>query len=368
MSKRIPAHVREQQISDLPNITFVRWQDGEYRSNKSKALCRCTVDGHEWNASVNQLLTGGTGCPHCAGKRAANVHACKYRKPREKCEQEINDLPSIHFVRWLDGEYANNKSRAVVRCEQDHEWDARVVNLFSGKGCPECAGKRRWTADERIAQINALNGIRFTRWDGVHCGKKSKAVVQCAIDGYEWSASMDSLLNNGSGCPQCAGVRRWTADERVEQINSLTGISFVRWLDGEYRGARSKAVYRCDKGHEWSAGVYSILNNGSGCPQCAEYGYNPSKPGTLYALRSECGTMVKIGISNDYEQRLSTLKRTTPFNWQCVELLHSDDGTHIARLEKEIHNTTEPAITDSQFDGYTEWRKWDTRILKWFNR
>ena len=95
---------------------------------------------------------------------------------------------------------------------------------------------------------------------------------------------------------------------------------------------------------------------------CAQGGFNPTKQGTLYLLRSECGTMVKIGISNNHEQRHAQLKRATPFNWSCIELLHNNDGAFIAKAEKELHSLTEQAQFIEPFDGYTEWRKWDDRI------
>lgn len=358
MTKRIPAHIREQQINNLPNITFVRW-DGEYRNKYSKATCRCDVDGFEWSASVNELLRNdGTGCPQCAGVRRWTAD--------ERIEQ-IDNLPNVSFVCW-DGDYRNARSKAVCRCDVDgFEWSASVGDLLNGgRGCPQCGGQRRWTADERTEQINNLPNITFVRWDGEFTGAFSKAVCRCDVDGFEWSARADHLINRGTRCPQCAGNRRWTADERIEQIDNLTGITFVRW-DGEYNGAFSKTICRCDvDGFEWSASVSHLLNGGSGCPQCAEYGYNPSKPGTLYALRSECGTMVKIGISNDYKQRHRRLARATPFEWSCIELLHGD-GALIVSLEKAFHGMTEPVTFSEPFDGYTEWRKWTPELTNWFS-
>lgn len=285
--------------------------------------------------------------------------------PAHVREQQINNLPNITFVRW-DGEYGGVFSKAVCRCDADHEWSAGVNHLiYTGSGCPECAGNRRWTASERVEQINNLPNITFVHWLGGYRNGNSKAAYRCDT-GHEWSASVSSLLNHGSGCPECYNTkRRIPSDERVEQISTLPNITFVRW-DGEYRNVRSKAVCRCDIGHEWSARVDSLINLGTGCPQCAKHGYNPAKPGTLYALRSECGAMVKIGISNDHQRRHRELADTTPFDWSCVELLHGD-GALIAGLEKAFHGMTEPAVFATPFDGYTEWRKWDARVPEWFD-
>lgn len=295
MTARIPAHVREQQINDLPNIRFVRW-DGEYNNKDSKAICRCAVDGFEWSARVHDLT-------------------------------------------------------------------------YNGSGCPQCTGNRKWTAQERIDQINSLPNITFLRWVGQYRTRKTSAVCRCDIDGCEWSARVHNLINAGTGCPQCAvirvaGKKRAPSGQRIDQINAMVGVTFVRWLDGEYRNAHSKAVCRCDAGHEWSAKVGNLLN-GSGCPACAYHGYDQLSSATLYALRSKCGNMVKIGISNNYEQRHSILKRKTPFRFECVELCHGD-GSLIATLEKVLHDLMTPVKFDRPFDGSTEWREWDDRLPMWF--
>ena len=357
MPAKIPASVREQQINAKPDIEFVRW-DGEYEGTRSKAICRCKIDGHEWSAKVGHLINTGSGCAKCAGNQTISA---------EERINQINELPNISFVSWV-GEYRNKTSKAICRCAVDgHEWSASVHNLVNGcHGCPKCTPMRSWSPEERIAQINEITNISFVRWHGDYKDLSSKATYRCDIDGHEWSTNLSSLLNQGGGCPQCAGLRRWTDEERVSQINALPNISFVRWESG-YRNVYSKAICSCAvDGFEWSSQVHSLLNIRTGCPKCAPCGYNPAKPATLYALRSECGTMVKIGISNDYEQRHSKLARSTPFRWDCIELLHGD-GSLIADLEKELHGKTEQVQFADKFDGHTEWRKWDSRLPLWFD-
>lgn len=280
-------------------------------------------------------------------------------------EQQINNLPHVMFVRW-DGTYRNSHSKAVCRCLIDGcEWSSKVTNLIHGKqGCPRCAGNQSLTSSDVISAIAELQHVTFVGWDGEYKNTKSKVIVMCNIDGFKWSVSVTSLLRSGKGCPQCSNRRRWTADERIAQINDIDNVTFVCW-DGEYTDSHSKALCRCESGHEWLASVTSLLDNGSGCPSCADYGYNPDKPATLYALRSECGKMVKIGISNNYEHRHAILKRKTPFQFECVELCHGD-GSLIATLEKVLHDLMTPIKFERQFDGSTEWREWDDRLPTWF--
>lgn len=214
------------------------------------------------------------------------------------------------------------------------------------------------------SQINNISNITFVHWVGAFHGGKTLARCKCLIDGFEWNVTPHNL-SNGSRCPQCSNMRRWTDSERIDQINNIENVRFVKW--GEpFRGARTRVVVQCRDGHEWESSVTSLVNQLKGCPECAEYGYNPSKPGTLYALRSECGTMVKIGISNDHHRRHRELVARTPFAFNCVELCHGD-GAMVATLEKVLHGLMEPVVFETPFDGSTEWRKWDARLPEWFD-
>ena len=270
MGAKVSEQERIDQVNALPNITFIRW-DGEYKGNKSKAVCRCEIDGYEWSASVNNLINTGNGCPQCAGTRRWTAD--------ERIEQ-INARPNIKFLRW-DGEFKGSKSKAVCRCEIDgYEWYVTVSGLISKEtGCPQCAGTRKLTPDERIEQINAKPNIAFVRWDGEYRNKDSKAICRCEIDGYEWSAIVNNMINGGHGCPQCGvKLRRTNEQERIDQINAKPNIRFVRW-EGVFAGGKTKAVCRCDvDGYEWSAIVNDLVHGGTGCPYCARYGKTEEQP------------------------------------------------------------------------------------------
>lgn len=104
-----------------------------------------------------------------------------------------------------------------------------------------------------------------------------------------------------------------------------------------------------------------MVNMGTGCPRCAKYGYQLDKTGYLYALRSECGRYVKIGISNNPSQRHRQLELATPFNFNLVEQVHGD-GVKIAGLEKSFHEKYESAGFTG-FSGATEWLVFSDELL-----
>lgn len=268
----------------------------------------------------------------------------------------------LKFVRW-DSEFKNNMSRARVRCVDGHEWVSTVSSLVNSKsGCPRCFTLVRVKPEAKYISVINSKGLTFVKWDEDFRGARTKVTVRCG-ENHEWSTTMRSITQ-GSGCPHCAGVVRPSPSERIDQINEREGVTFVRW-SGDFKCNTSKAIVRCDEGHEWEASIHAIVCKKSGCIHCGDYGYNPSKRGTLYALQSTCGTMVKIGISNDHERRHAELKRTTPFDWDCVELLHGD-GDVIAALEKALHHTMTAINFKTTFDGHTEWMRWDPRVHEWF--
>lgn len=324
---------------------FVRWYiDGQFGSSE-KAISRCEVDGFEWTARANNLVNHGTGCPKCSGAIG--------KEEGERINQ-INSIKNIEFLRW-DGDYSLLKSKAFVRCNKDgFEWSTSINGLINGgNGCPKCAGNRRYTKGEIECRINSIESISFVEWVDGYVNSKSKLVVRCEVDGFEWVSTVTSLLNKANYCPVCSGCRRWTDKDRINQINSISGTEFVRW-DGLYRNSFSKAIVKClDCSKCRSASINDIVNNGRGCPSCSRSGFDQTKHGSMYSLRSECGGYVKVGISNDHNRRYKELNRATPFKFYVIEQI-SGDGSRIAELEWYFHNKYERAGL-SGFDGATEW-------------
>lgn len=272
-------------------------------------------------------------------KMTAKISKCEW-------ERRISEVGygRYDFIEWTSQESYGKESKVTVICVVDkYKWSVKVGNLMSLKhGCPQCGGHRRWTSEEREEQINGIKNIEFIEWVGEYTGAKSKAKLRCSVDGYEWVSSVDSLLNKSTGCHKCSKRIRWTKEERISQINDIDGISFVKFL-GEYAGGRTRVAVSCDVHNiEWAATITNIVNHGSGCPSCAKGGYDQTKTGYLYALRSECGKYVKVGISNKPESRFVGLRWSTPFKFNVIEMI-SGDGADVAKLEKYIHRKHESA-------------------------
>lgn len=211
--------------------------------------------------------------------------------------------------------------------------------------------KEEW--EQRINDAGA-GRYEFVRWlFDDKFGSNHKCVAVCVKDGCVWESKVNNLVDSRQGCPHCAGVRRWKAEERIEQINELENIEFISWVDS-YKGANSKANVKCTMdGYGWCASVSHLVNGGRGCPKCSKHGFQIDNTGYLYALRSECGQYIKVGISNVPKRRHKALERATPFTFNLVEQF-SGDGVKIYELEKHFHSKYESAGF-AGFDGATEW-------------
>lgn len=340
----------EEKIKSRTDITFLNWENG-YVNNSSRALVKCEK-GHIWSASAKNL-SNNSGCPRCAGS---------YHRTKQEQEKRIKEEFGFNFVKWVD-EYGNNKSEFHVSCDHGHLFSANLTKLMKGKKCPDCQGAYKYSEKEAKKIVNESGYFSFIKWDDKYNGVMSSVVVSCT-KGHKIKTRLTNIIA-GFGCNRCNSG--WIGkEEREKQLKELKGRFFVKWLT-EYKNCFSKAVMMCEYGHIWSSPVMQLIKDTGYCPVCSPHGFNPNLTGTLYLLRSKCGTMMKIGITNSHKDRLLKLRRSTPFDFRCIERFEGE-GHFVMKKEKELLNKYEPANLDKKFDGYTEWRKWDNEIILIFKQ
>lgn len=205
------------------------------------------------------------------------------------------------------------------------------------------------------------NNYIFHGFIGEYKNRDSKISIFCKTHG-EWSVSIHNFTNGNCKCTRCSKLYRYSEEERIEQINKICkekGYIFIGWENG-YLKSKTKIRILCQKHGIWSVGLNDFINSDYDCAGCMKTGFNPKKPATLYVLKSLSGKYVKVGISNRYKQRISCLKRKTPFCFEIIKLFNSD-GETILSLEKDFHSHFESAGLTG-FDGCTEWLKWNPNI------
>ena len=162
------------------------------------------------------------------------------------------------------GEYINNRTKIKCKCKIDgYEWSATPNNLLNGQGCPKCGRNASKTTEYFINELKEIN--KNIEVLGEYINDKTKIKVKCKKDGHEWETTPNNLLH-GYGCPKCSGNIRNKTTEYF--INELKQINDNIEILGEYVNNSTKIKVKCKKdGHEWSATPNNLLS-GYGCPKC----------------------------------------------------------------------------------------------------
>jgi hypothetical protein len=100
-------------------------------------------------------------------------------------------------------------------------------------------------------------------------------------------------------------------------------------------GTHQKKDWKCKEGHIYSSVVSSRTGKGSGCPTCAEHGFDPEKDAWFYLMQRP-GEQ-QLGISNVLVDRLRT---------------HESNGWSL------IEHTTVPSKGQKVLDTETSFKKW----------
>ncbi|RHZ43891.1 hypothetical protein Glove_822g5 [Diversispora epigaea] len=147
----------------------------------------------------------------------------------------------------LSNEYINNRTPLQWRCAKGHEWAVGFDNIKN-------AGT--WY----IAQIR--NGECLS---DKFINTRTPLLWRCA-KGHEWASSLHNMKNRGTWCPYCAKVVRYTIEDAKQVAFSRNG----ECLSTEYINSHLPLLWKCCKGHEWSARFSHIKNSRRWCPYCSK--------------------------------------------------------------------------------------------------
>jgi hypothetical protein len=176
-----------------PNIQVM----GRYVSNKTRALCKCTICNWEWEPPLHRLLKG-RGCPSCSGVPDI-THEIFITKTLESRE----DLTVV-------GKYKTMRQNIACKCNLcNFIWDAPAQHIWKGtSGCPKCgfaksADSSRKSHDVFMREFRANNlDFETIKLNGEYRSAMTKLDAECLTCGHKWKP-IARTLSRGSGCPVC---------------------------------------------------------------------------------------------------------------------------------------------------------------------
>lgn len=229
----------------------------EYKGRKTKILHKCNIHNYEWYVAPNNILSGKN-CPKCSGS---------YRRTHEDYVNELKDKnPNLEVL----GNFIDVDTKILHRCKiHDYIFEKVPSLALRGSGCSKCGSdmNRKHFMKTHEQYVNELQEIHpDIEVVGEYINAKTKILHRCKIDGYEWLATPDNVLQYSIGCPACSGNQQRTHEEYVQKLKEINpNIDVVE----EYINSQTKILHRCIiHNYEW----YALPNNfikGHGCPKCS---------------------------------------------------------------------------------------------------
>ena len=316
---------------------------------------------HEWQADLHSRTRAGHGCPYCAGRKPSITNSLASQFSEIATEWH----PTKNGKLTPDQVVAGSAKKVWWKCDKgpDHEWQVGLNDRTGVKkpGCPCCAGQKLSITNSLASQFPKIaaewhptkNG-KLTP-DQVVAGSHEKVWWKCDKGpDHEWQASIHARTGKRKyGCSYCDG-------KMVSVTNSLQTLFphvAAEWHPSKNEkltpeqvtaGTRKSVWWKCanNPSHEWKAGILNRTGNKSGCPACAEPGFDQTRPAILYYIRidTEGRPLYKIGITN------RTVEERFPLDLDKITVVATWDypvGIEALGRETEILRT----FKDQLYDG-----------------
>ncbi|WP_189443404.1 MULTISPECIES: GIY-YIG nuclease family protein [Cupriavidus] len=323
-----------------------------YAATHTKVVIVCPEHGpFEQTPAAHQR---GAGCPACAGVARLDTSSFVAR------------ARAIHGQRfgYERTVYSSTASKLVVTCPEHGDFEIHPsvhLRANGGGGCRSCMAERLSTRFSRgtagfVADARKAHGDKYDYSAVEYVNKELEVVIACPVHG-EFRQRAGVHITGGE-CPACSYAKR--GDKQ-------------RMSEGEFLG-RARAAHgdRYDYGLLSYAGMHDYVTivcpehgpfeqvanshmRGCGCPSCAEHGFDPDQPATVYVLVviGDEGGFTGYGITRDLDTRLRAhRKNLSDAGWTIArlhfaEFAHGRDALDVEALIKETFE-----LTAQEIDGF----------------
>ena len=332
-------HTRGSFIAKAQNVHGDRYDYSyvDYMNAHVEVTIVCSEHGAFMQSPSNHFA--GKGCPDCGLLAASEVR-------RKTTEHFIDGARTIHGRRYDYSfvEYVASDEKVTIICSEHGPFKQTPSQHLVGSGCSKCgilaaAEARRKSTDEFIANSVAIHGDRFDYSLVDYVIGKEKVTFICPDHGPFEQTPNGHLA--GKGCNACgiaasSDAKRSNKEEFITKASEVHGDLYDYSLV-KYVASNKKVEIICTHHGRFLQTPGDHINQGSGCPDCAETGFNPTKPSLLYYVAITSGdgnTVYKIGITNhSIEKRFpaADLARI-----RIVKIWPFAEGSAAAERERQI--------------------------------
>jgi hypothetical protein len=168
--------------------------------------------------------------------------------------------------------YINSKTKVCINCNKTDDITGEKHNEFwqvpyshlNGSNCPKCSN-HFMSQDIFIKRSTVIHNNKYDYSKVEYKAAKTKVSIICPDHGL-FSQAPDGHLN-GTGCPKCSGVHRYSTKEWIEEAKKIHGDKYD-YTKVEYVKNSFKICIVCKQhGEFWQTPANHI--KGKNCPKCS---------------------------------------------------------------------------------------------------
>lgn len=221
--------------------------------------------------------------------------------------QDMIDIATERGGTCLSPEYITAKTKLEWKCKLGHSWFATPNHIKNSTWCPLCSQKR------------VSDGQRLNIKDAQNIANENKG--KCLSENYKnartkllWECekghawqAVYDSVRRGTWCPTCAGHEKKNLEDCLEYGKKFNGTC----LSKNYVNAHTNLEWKCAEGHTWMASPNNV-KRGQWCPSC---GYESVAQKLKLSITEIQDLAKKRGgklISNNYDNA------KTKLTWLCI--------------------------------------------------
>jgi len=290
------------------------------KDKKWKCLCiKCNkiVDSH-----YSTVRDGGGGCQQCALKETA--------VGRRYSESEVRKIFLKVNLEPIE-EYTNTDAPLKCKCLKCGNFPSPTFTAIrAGGGCRYCSEKL--TSPEKAIRLAKKAGLEPVE-DFVNGQVPWKCKhLKC---GTIVSPLFSTILKGHSGCIRCnskAAADRYRLSE--EKAIGIMLKANMQPLE-PYVNAVTKWKCKCLKCMKIIEPKLNNVQNGSGCINCSDFGFNMNKEAYLYLMFHPELSSFKVGIGGS-TNKIDRIDTHSKFGWALYRKIDFDAGILAYEVEQEI--------------------------------
>jgi rubrerythrin len=253
-------------------------------------MARHFLSHHEFTEkTLHHHIFQESGCPNCRGGVRLSID--KFIEKAEEVHGKRYDYSQV--------EYVNNRTHVTIVCRDHGPFPQDPGNHIAGKGCPDCGGSKPLTTKSFVEKAAGIHGNRYDYSQVEYVNGRTNVTIICPDHG-PFQQAPETHIIQASGCPDCGGTKRHNIQTFIEKAEEVHGQRYD-YSQAEYANNRTHITIICPDHGPFEQTPHNHLR-GRSCPDCAETGFNPSEPGTLYYIAvtiDDGNTLYKIGITNN---------------------------------------------------------------------